>query len=70
MSDALILTKLDDQADAILDAFSRRTGLTGEDQGDRRVFALSGSGHDVHVVHELTEISQHWPVHVGLQSPG
>lgn len=70
MSDSLILTKLGAEADAILDAFAERTGLEGDDQGDRRVFPLSSSDHQVHVVHQLTEISEHWPTHVGLQYPG
>jgi hypothetical protein len=69
MADPIIFTKLDADADRILDAFEQRTGLEGEDDGDRRVFEVEGTEHEVDVVQTLTDIDEDWTDHVGLQDP-
>jgi hypothetical protein len=69
MADQIILTKLDEDADAILDAFEEHTGLHGDDEGDRRRFDVAGSGHAVDVVQALTDIDEGWAEHVGLADP-
>jgi hypothetical protein len=58
MPKTLIFTKLDDEADEILDELGRRTGLADRDGGDRRIF-------------ELEAIDPSWPEHVRLENnPG
>jgi hypothetical protein len=70
VADRIILTKLDDEADDILDRFQEHTGLDDvEDHDDRRIFLIEGEEHGIDVVHVLTAIDEHWPVHVGLQDP-
>jgi hypothetical protein len=68
MADQIILTKLDEEADRILDAFEEHTGLHGDDEGDRRRFDVSGGRH-VDVVQELTDIDEEWSEHVGVADP-
>lgn len=71
MADMLTLTKLDREADDILDRFEAETGLHRvEDRDDLRVFEIAGREHEVDVVQTLTEIDEHWPTHVGLRDPG
>jgi hypothetical protein len=69
MADSIILTKLDADADRILDAFEQRTGLEGEDDGDRRIYDLEGREHEVEVVQTLTGVDEDWTEHVGFQDP-
>ena len=72
MADPIILTKLDDSADAdrILDEFEQRTGLTSEQRDDGRYFALDDAGdHEVEVVQTLTDIDERWTDHVGVKDP-
>jgi hypothetical protein len=69
MADQIILTKLDDDADRILDAFEEQTGLEGDDEGNRRRFDVSGSGHGIDVVQTLTDIDESWTEHVGVEDP-
>jgi hypothetical protein len=69
MADQIILTKLDEDADRILDAFEEQTGLHGDDEGDRRRFDVAGSGHTVDVVQTLTDIDEDWTEHVGVADP-
>lgn len=68
MADQIILTKLDEDADRILDAFEEQTGLHGDDEGDRRRFDVAGGGH-VDVVQTLTDIDEDWTEHVGVADP-
>lgn len=69
MADQIILTKLDEDADRILDAFEEQTGLHGDDEGDRRRFDTTGAGHQVDVVQALTDIDEGWTEHVGVADP-
>ena len=69
MADEIILTKLDDEADRIIDAFEEQTGLEGDDEGDRRRFDVTGRAHDVDVVQTLTDIDEDWTEHVGVADP-
>ena len=69
MADQIILTKLDEDADHILDAFEEHTGLHGDDEGDRRRFDVAGTGHAVDVVQALTDIDEDWSEHVGVADP-
>jgi hypothetical protein len=69
MADQIILTKLDEEADRILDAFADQTGLHGDDEGDRRRFDVTGAGHEVDVVQTLTDIDEDWTEHVGVADP-
>lgn len=70
MASSITLTKLDEDADAIVRAFSERTGLTAEDDdGDTWVFALGDDDHDIDVVQTLTAIDEEWTDHIGLQDP-
>jgi hypothetical protein len=69
MADQIILTKLDDEADRILDAFESETGLEGDDEGDRRRFDVAGPSHDIDVVQTLTDIDEDWSEHVGVADP-
>lgn len=68
MADQIILTKLDDDADRILDEFEEQTGLHGDDEGDRRRFDTAGK-HDIDVVQTLTDIDESWTEHVGVADP-
>jgi hypothetical protein len=69
MADHIILTKLDSDADRILDAFEERTGLDSEDDGDRRTFDIEGEEHAIDVVQTLTDIDEDWTEHVGVEDP-
>jgi hypothetical protein len=69
MGDEIILTKLDDEAERIIDAFEERTGLEGEDEGDHRRFELVNGDHAIDVVQTLDAIDDDWPEHVGFQEP-
>ena len=70
MGDRIILTKLDEQANDIIDRFQAETGFEhAEDDAQRRVFHIEGAEHGVDVVQTLTGIDEHWPAHVGLADP-
>jgi hypothetical protein len=69
MADQIILTKLDDDADRILDAFEDQTGLEGDDEGDRRRFDVTDHSHRIDVVQTLTDIDEDWTEHVGVADP-
>jgi len=71
MPKTLIFTKLDDDADEILDELGRRTGLAYRDGGDRRIFDFEGAPGDVDALAELEAIDSRWPEHVRLENnPG
>jgi hypothetical protein len=71
MPKTLIFTKLDDEADRILDELGRRTGLACRDGGDRRIFDFEGAPGDVDALRELEGIDPSWPDHVRLENnPG
>jgi hypothetical protein len=71
MPKTLIFTKLDDEADEILDELGRRTGLADRDGGDRRIFDFEGAPGDVDALAELEAIDPSWPEHVRLENnPG
>jgi hypothetical protein len=69
MATSIILTKLDDDADAIVKAFAEETGLSAEDRGDKWVFDIDGEEHEIDVVQTLTDIDEDWTEHVGFQDP-
>jgi hypothetical protein len=69
MATSIILTKLDDDADAIVKAFAEETGLSAEDRGDTWVFDIDGEEHEIDVVQTLTAIDEDWTEHVGFQDP-
>ncbi len=70
MGDRIILTKLDERADGILDRFQAQTGLDHvDDEHDKRTFHLAGPEHGIDVVETLTAIDEHWPSHVGFEDP-
>jgi hypothetical protein len=69
VTNQIILTKLDEDADRILDAFETQTGLEGDDEGDRRRFDVAGVQHEIDIVQTLTDIDEHWPEHVGVADP-
>jgi hypothetical protein len=64
----LIFTKLDGEADRILDELGRRTGLACRDGGDRRIFDFEGAPGDVDALAELEDIDSRWPEHVRLEN--
>jgi hypothetical protein len=67
----LIFTKLDGEADRILDALAARTGLACRDGGDRRIFDFEGAPGDVDALAELEGIDPSWLDHVRLENnPG
>jgi hypothetical protein len=68
MPKTLIFTKLDDEADRILDELGRRTGLACRDGGDRRIFDFEGAPADVDALGELEDIDAAWPEHVRLEN--
>jgi hypothetical protein len=68
MPKTLIFTKLDDEADRILDALAARTGLACRDGGDRRIFDFEGAPGDVDAHAELEDIDAAWPEHVRLEN--
>jgi hypothetical protein len=70
MADQIILTKLDEDADRILDAFAERTGLEREDHDEHAHFALDDADdHEIDVVQTLTDIDEDWTDHVGVGDP-
>jgi hypothetical protein len=68
MPKTLIFTKLDDEADRILDALAARTGLACRDGGDRRIFDFEGAPGDVDALAELEDIDAARPEHVRLEN--
>ena len=68
MPKTLIFTKLDDEADRILDELMRRTELPCRDSGDRRIFDFEGAGRHIDAVAELEAIDPAWPEHVRLEN--
>ena len=68
MPKTLIFTKLDGEADRILDEFGRRTELAFRDGGDRRIFDFEGAPGDVDALAELEAIDASWPEHVRLEN--
>jgi hypothetical protein len=68
MPKTLIFTKLDAEADRILDALARRTGLPCRDSGERRIFELEGAVHDIDALGELESIDVAWSEHVRLEN--
>jgi hypothetical protein len=68
MPKTLIFTKLDGEADRILDELGRRTGLAYRDGGDRRIFDFEGAPGDVDALAELEAIDARWPEHVRLEN--
>jgi hypothetical protein len=71
MPKTLIFTKLDGEADRILDELGRRTGLACRDGGDRRIFDFEGVLKDVDALAELEDIDPSWAEHVRLENnPG
>ncbi len=69
MPEQIILTKLDEDADRILDAFEEETGLHGDDEGDRRRFDVAAPDHGLDVVQTLTDIDEGWTEHVRVAEP-
>jgi hypothetical protein len=68
MPKTLIFTKLDDEADRILDELGRRTGLACRDGGGRRIFEMEGAPGDVDAFGELEDIDPAWSQHVRLEN--
>jgi hypothetical protein len=68
MPKTLIFTKLDGEADRILDALAARTGLAARDGGDRRIFDFEGAPGDVDALGELEAIDPSWREHVRLEN--
>jgi hypothetical protein len=64
----LIFTKLDDEAERILDELMDRTDLPCRDSGERRIFELEGAVHDVDALGELEAIDPLWREHVRLEN--
>jgi hypothetical protein len=68
MPKTLIFTKLDQEADRILDELLRRTDLPCRDSGERRIFELEGAVVDVDALGELDAIDRAWREHVRLEN--
>jgi hypothetical protein len=68
MPKTLIFTKLDDEADRILDELGRRTGLACRDGGGRRIFEMEGAPGSIDALGELEDIDPSWPEHVRLEN--
>ena len=68
MTNEIILTKLDDEADRIIEAFAERAGLHSDDEGDRVHFDVSHD-HELDVIQTLSEVDEDWPEHVGVADP-
>ena len=68
MPKTLIFTKLDDEADRILDELGRRTGLACRDGGGRRIFDFEGAPGDIDALRDLEGIDPSWPEHVRLEN--
>ena len=70
MAHTITLTKLDDEADRIIERFAEQTGLDGEEAEGARVFEIhAAEAHQVHVTQTLDEIDPDWPQHVGFADP-
>jgi hypothetical protein len=71
MPKTLIFTKLDGEADRILDALAARTGLACRDGGSRRIFEMEGQPVSIDALGELEDIDPTWSEHVRLENnPG
>ena len=72
MSDRIVLIRRGDaeHAQAIIDAFSERTGLGYEDITHGVAFALGPDDHGIEVVTTLNTIDAKWAEHVALGDPG
>ena len=68
MPKTLIFTKLDADADRILDELGDRTGLPCRDGGDRRIFDFEGAPGDIDALAELERIDPKWSQHVRLEN--
>jgi hypothetical protein len=68
MPKTLIFTKLDAEADRILDELGRRTGLACRDGGDRRIFDFEGAPGDIDALAQLEDIDVAWTEHVRLEN--
>jgi hypothetical protein len=68
MPKTLIFTKLDGEADRILDELGHRTGLACRDGDDRRIFDFEGAPAHVDALRELEGIDPSWPKHVRLEN--
>jgi hypothetical protein len=64
----LIFTKLDGEADRILDELARRTELAYRDGGDRRIFDFEGAPREIDALRELEGIDPSWTEHVRLEN--
>jgi hypothetical protein len=70
MANTIVISKIGPDADPILDEFAQQTGLRGEDETDRRVFAVqSAEEHGINVVETLDEIREDWGDHVRFEPP-
>jgi hypothetical protein len=68
MPKTLIFTKLDAEADRILDELGRRTGLACRDGDDRRIFDFEGAPADIDAIRQLEDIDAAWTEHVRLEN--
>jgi hypothetical protein len=68
MPKTLIFTKLDAEADRILDELGRRTDLACRDGDDRRIFDFEGAPSDIDAIRELEDIDAAWTEHVRLEN--
>src|SRR3954451_23957697 len=68
MPKTLIFTKLDGEADRILDELGRRTGLACRDGNDRRIFDFEGAPGDIDAIAEVEAIDAAWAEPVRLES--
>jgi len=68
MPKTLIFTKLDGEADRILDALAVRTGLACRDGGGRRIFEMEGQPASIDALGELEDIDPSWSEHVRLEN--
>ena len=68
MPKTLIFTKLDGEADRILDELGDRTGLASREGGDRRIFDFEGAPGEIDALRELEDIDPRWPEHVRLEN--
>lgn len=69
MANTITLIPTDEEAHRILEQFEQRTGLSPEEDGGRRIYAIEGEAHRIRIVHTLDEIDEHWPAHIDLGSP-
>ena len=69
MPKTLIFTKLNGEADRILQAFAQRTGLAASAGDERAIFQLEGAGHAIDAEAELAAVDPTWAEHVRLENP-